>query len=124
MPIGTPPGLMPVMVVIETIRSLIRPLTLFIRLAANLIAGHLLLRLVGAGLDRTLRFLPRLAAQTLLSILEIAVAGVQAYVFVVLITLYLKEAFAHEISPGLANFTGVLKRCPKWWLEGRLHSRH
>ncbi|RPH76198.1 MAG: F0F1 ATP synthase subunit A, partial [Planctomycetaceae bacterium] len=39
---------MPVMVIIETVRSVIRPLTLAIRLAANIIAGHLLLTLLGS----------------------------------------------------------------------------
>ena len=47
-PLGTPAPLMPFMVVIEVIRNLIRPITLSVRLAANMIAGHLLLTLLGA----------------------------------------------------------------------------
>jgi len=46
-PIGTPNILMPFIVVIETIRNIIRPLTLAVRLSANIIAGHLLLTLLG-----------------------------------------------------------------------------
>jgi len=45
-PSGTPAFLMPIIVVIETVRNLIRPATLAIRLAANMVAGHLLLTLL------------------------------------------------------------------------------
>jgi F-type H+-transporting ATPase subunit a len=45
-PLGTPGGLVPFIVVIELVRTLIRPLTLAIRLAANIVAGHLLLLLL------------------------------------------------------------------------------
>ena len=46
-PQGTPPVLIPFMVCIETISNIIRPWTLAVRLAANIIAGHLLLTLLG-----------------------------------------------------------------------------
>jgi len=46
-PRGTPVALMPVIVIIETVRNVIRPGTLSIRLAANIVAGHLLLTLLG-----------------------------------------------------------------------------
>ncbi|WP_414887680.1 F0F1 ATP synthase subunit A, partial [Sphingomonas sp. Leaf339] len=46
-PQGTPPVLIPFIVCIETIRNIIRPLTLAVRLSANIIAGHLLLTLLG-----------------------------------------------------------------------------
>jgi hypothetical protein len=46
-PQGTSTILIPFMVVIETIRNLIRPGTLAVRLTANIIAGHLLLTLLG-----------------------------------------------------------------------------
>ena len=45
-PIGTPYVLMPIIVLIELVRNLIRPLTLSVRLAANLVAGHLLMTLI------------------------------------------------------------------------------
>merc|ERR1711982_260276 len=47
-PTGTPGVLMPAMVVIESVRMVIRPLTLAVRLAANIVAGHLLLSLMGS----------------------------------------------------------------------------
>ncbi len=93
MPLGTPPVLMPFMVLIETISNLIRPGTLAVRLAANIIAGHLLLVLLGnQGPNLTSVFLTVLIiTQILLLVLESAVAVIQSYVFAVLATLYSSE---------------------------------
>nr|YP_009503153.1 ATP synthase F0 subunit 6 [Metopograpsus quadridentatus]AXA13755.1 ATP synthase F0 subunit 6 [Metopograpsus quadridentatus]AYU57094.1 ATP synthase F0 subunit 6 [Metopograpsus quadridentatus]UBD09531.1 ATP synthase F0 subunit 6 [Metopograpsus quadridentatus] len=92
-PQGTPPALMPFMVLIETVSNIIRPGTLAIRLAANMIAGHLLLTLLGGtGPSLTLSILSILLfAQILLLLLEAAVAVIQSYVFAVLSTLYTSE---------------------------------
>uniref|UniRef100_UPI00315C4C1B ATP synthase F0 subunit 6 n=1 Tax=Tuerkayana magnum TaxID=3018951 RepID=UPI00315C4C1B len=92
-PQGTPFALMPFMVLIETISNVIRPGTLAIRLAANMIAGHLLLTLLGGtGPSLSLSILFILVfAQILLLILESAVAIIQSYVFAVLSTLYTSE---------------------------------
>nr|AML25880.1 ATP synthase F0 subunit 6 [Staphylinidae sp. BMNH 1274178] len=92
-PQGTPPVLMPFMVVIETISNIIRPGTLAVRLAANMIAGHLLMTLLGnTGSSMSLMMLNILIiAQFLLLILESAVAIIQSYVFAVLSTLYSSE---------------------------------
>lgn len=92
-PNGTPVILIPFIVVIETIRNIIRPLTLAIRLAANIIAGHLLITLLTAATPVTpLLAIPFIiSAQIALAILEVAVAFIQAYVFRVLITLYAAE---------------------------------
>jgi len=92
-PTGTPGPLIPVIVVIETVSNLIRPGALAVRLAANMVAGHLLLSLLGgqgarAGGAVLLAVLIRLF---LLIILECAVACIQAYVFTILRTLYLDE---------------------------------
>lgn len=95
-PNGTPTILIPFIVVIETIRNLIRPLTLAIRLAANIIAGHLLITLLTSATPLTPFFLLPLiySAQIALARLEIAVAFIQAYVFRVLITLYTAESIS------------------------------
>nr|WFP43257.1 ATP synthase F0 subunit 6 [Rhomboptera ligata] len=93
MPQGTPPLLMPFMVCIETVSNLIRPGTLAIRLAANMIAGHLLLTLLGST-GPSLSGLPLgllMVTQTALLLLESAVAMIQAYVFTILVTLYTSE---------------------------------
>lgn len=93
-PQGTPTVLMPFIVIIETIRNLIRPGTLAIRLTANMIAGHLLITLLSSATPLTpMSALPLLLIrQTALTLLEIAVAFIQAYVFSVLITLYAAES--------------------------------
>nr|AML25721.1 ATP synthase F0 subunit 6 [Staphylinidae sp. BMNH 1274234] len=92
-PQGTPAVLMPFMVMIESISNIIRPGTLAVRLAANMIAGHLLMTLLGnTGSSMNLWMLNILIiTQLLLLVLESAVAIIQSYVFAVLSTLYSSE---------------------------------
>nr|YP_009995406.1 ATP synthase F0 subunit 6 [Ochthebius lividipennis]QNP09822.1 ATP synthase F0 subunit 6 [Ochthebius lividipennis] len=92
-PQGTPPILMPFMVCIETISNIIRPGTLAVRLAANMIAGHLLMTLLGnTGPSMSLMMINILIIiQLLLLLLESAVAIIQSYVFAILSTLYSSE---------------------------------
>jgi F-type H+-transporting ATPase subunit a len=84
---------MPFMVCIETISNIIRPGTLAVRLAANIIAGHLLLTLLGNTGNSLPHFLIILliGAQIALLVLESAVSIIQSYVFAVLRTLYSRE---------------------------------
>lgn len=92
-PQGTPPILIPFIVCIETIRNLIRPGTLAVRLAANIIAGHLLLTLLG-NTGSLLNFSIiniLIIIQILLLTLEFAVSIIQSYVFAILRTLYSRE---------------------------------
>nr|WID87033.1 ATP synthase F0 subunit 6 [Carausius sp.] len=92
-PLGTPNALMPFMVCIETISNMIRPGTLAVRLSANMIAGHLILSLLGntiLKMDINMMWM-MLLIQMLLLTLEIAVAMIQGYVFTVLSILYSKE---------------------------------
>nr|APX39970.1 ATP synthase F0 subunit 6 [Lachnaia hirta] len=92
-PQGTPAILMPFMVCIETISNIIRPGTLAIRLSANMIAGHLLMTLLGnTGTSLSIIMINFLIiTQILLLILESAVSIIQSYVFAVLTTLYSSE---------------------------------
>jgi F-type H+-transporting ATPase subunit a len=92
-PQGTPNILIPFIILIETIRRIIRPITLTIRLTANIIAGHLLLTLLGnMGPKIILFIIPFLLfTQLILLILESAVSIIQSYVFSILITLYSRE---------------------------------
>lgn len=92
-PQGTPPVLIPFIVCIETIRNIIRPGTLAVRLMANIIAGHLLITLLGnTGPQLRLIIINLLIiVQLLLLVLESAVAIIQSYVFAVLRTLYSRE---------------------------------
>lgn len=92
-PQGTPFVLIPFIVCIESIRNIIRPITLTVRLTANIIAGHLLLTLlreIGPNLNPLLSPIIIISASILLT-LESAVAIIQSYVFSVLITLYSSE---------------------------------
>nr|YP_003848791.1 ATP synthase F0 subunit 6 [Hapalogenys nigripinnis]ADL14729.1 ATP synthase F0 subunit 6 [Hapalogenys nigripinnis]QNR01178.1 ATP synthase F0 subunit 6 [Hapalogenys nigripinnis] len=96
LPEGTPTALIPVLIVIETISLFIRPLALGVRLTANLTAGHLLIQLIGTASFVLLPLMPTVGLLTtallfLLTLLEIAVAFIQAYVFVLLLSLYLQE---------------------------------
>ena len=92
-PQGTPPVLIPFIVLIETIRNVIRPGTLAVRLAANMMAGHLLLTLSGGTGPALNSYLLTILifSQILLLTLESAVAIIQSYVFAILRTLFARE---------------------------------
>lgn len=93
-PLGTPTALIMFIVLIELIRALIRPITLRIRLSANIIAGHLLISLITSGDISIFTFVPILRNLILIT-LESAVALIQAYVFSILITLYIREVYVN-----------------------------
>nr|YP_010528131.1 ATP synthase F0 subunit 6 [Priassus spiniger]UXW64233.1 ATP synthase F0 subunit 6 [Priassus spiniger] len=92
-PNGTPNLLMPFMVLIETISNIIRPGSLAVRLTANMIAGHLLMSLLGNKSLNVNELVLSLIimVQIMLMMFEAAVAIIQAYVFSVLTTLYSSE---------------------------------
>ena len=92
-PTGTPGALIPVIVIIETVSNVIRPGTLSIRLAANIVAGHLLLTLLGSQGPNAqgIVLLVLMGRLILLLCLELAVACIQAYVFTILRSLNLNE---------------------------------
>lgn len=93
-PQGTPVILIPFIVIIESIRLIIRPFTLAIRLTANIIAGHLLLSLLGSSgnlINNPFILILIITSQLILYILEISVSIIQAYVFSILSTLYRRE---------------------------------
>nr|WIF29555.1 ATP synthase F0 subunit 6 [Hylomys suillus microtinus] len=96
LPQGTPLALIPMLILIETISLFIQPMALAVRLTANITAGHLLIHLIGGATmvltsistpTALLSFLILL----LLTILEFAVALIQAYVFTLLVSLYLHD---------------------------------
>ena len=99
-PVGTPRFLIPVIVIIETVRNIIRPLTLSIRLAANIVAGHLLLTLLGSQgpLLSLFNLSLLMIGLFLLLLLEVAVACIQSYVFTILSSLYLNELIRNRFN--------------------------
>ncbi|MDE2364377.1 MAG: F0F1 ATP synthase subunit A [Hyphomicrobiales bacterium] len=102
-PSGVTPALLPFIVLIEIISFAARPITLSVRLFANMLAGHITLKvfggfvamLLGAGVSAVIFPLP-LIAIILLFALELLVAVLQAYVFAILTCVYLNDA----IHPG------------------------
>lgn len=96
-PQRTPAVLIPFMVLIESISNMIRPGTLAVRLTANIIAGHLLITLLGNQTSNRsgIILLILVNVQILLIVLELAVSIIQSYVFTVLITLYTREIHSH-----------------------------
>nr|WOW99000.1 ATP synthase F0 subunit 6 [Oecleopsis sp.] len=90
LPSGTPMLLMPFMIMIETISNLIRPISLSVRLTANMIAGHLLMTLLGE--INSLKTIPLIfIMKMILMMFETAISIIQAYVFTILSTLYSSE---------------------------------
>jgi len=98
-PSGVPPVLLLLMVPIEVISFLSRPLSLSVRLFANMLAGHIALKifagfigmLFAGGIWAILSPLP-FALTVALTALEMLVAMLQAYVFAVLTCVYLADA--------------------------------
>lgn len=95
-PLRTPLPLSQFIVLIETVRQIIRPITLSVRLAANITAGHILIALC----RNTITIISRLSfVLMILILLEAAVAFIQSYVFTVLTTIYLREAYDKPTPP-------------------------
>nr|YP_008379039.1 ATP synthase subunit 6 [Leontopithecus rosalia]YP_009489717.1 ATP synthase F0 subunit 6 [Leontopithecus chrysopygus]AGM47533.1 ATP synthase subunit 6 [Leontopithecus rosalia]AWH02149.1 ATP synthase subunit 6 [Leontopithecus chrysopygus]QXN53102.1 ATP synthase F0 subunit 6 [Leontopithecus rosalia] len=96
LPQGTPIPLIPMLIIIETISLFIQPVALAVRLTANITAGHLLMHLLG---DTTLTLLSIYLSTSTITIiiiillitLELGVALIQAYVFTLLVSLYLHD---------------------------------
>nr|ALE33005.1 ATP synthase F0 subunit 6 [Plecotus macrobullaris] len=96
LPQGTPLPLIPMLVIIETISLFIQPMALAVRLTANITAGHLLIHLIGSATLALMNISMTTATVTfiilvLLTVLEFAVALIQAYVFTLLVSLYLHD---------------------------------
>ena len=93
LPTGVPLFMAPLLVPIEIISYLARPVTLALRLFANMMAGHTMLAVFGGfvGLLGVFGFAPFLVIVALMA-LEVVVALLQAYVFTILTCLYLNDA--------------------------------
>lgn len=92
-PSGIPFMLKPLMLVIELFSYLIRPFSLGLRLGANLIAGHVMLAVVGGLIHISGNFwlLPMIAVVAI-AIFESAIAMFQGYIFVILSSTYISSA--------------------------------
>jgi len=93
-PEGSPFVLSPLIVMIERVSHLIRPFTLSIRLAANIIAGHLIIGLLSKiSIIGLFGFFSSLILQNILFILEFGVTVIQGFVFRILLLLYALEYY-------------------------------
>ena len=100
LPSGAPIGLAPLLVVIELISYIFRPISLGVRLFANMTAGHSLLAIIAGfgwsiGTSNSIFAIAGLIPVGVIVViygLEFAVAFLQAYVFGVLLCIYLKDA--------------------------------
>ena len=94
LPGGAPRWLNPFLVLIETIRISVRPITLRFRLAANITAGHIVLTLIGIYLAYRIFTLSSFLSATLILIqigyimFEIGICLIQAFIFCLLLSLY------------------------------------
>ena len=99
-PQGAPKLLAPLIIPIEVISYLSRPVSLSIRLFANMVAGHVMFEvfaafnqlLASAGAVGTVLGIVPLALNVVLVGFELLVAGLQAYVFAILTCIYLHDA--------------------------------
>nr|YP_010449192.1 ATP synthase F0 subunit 6 [Docophoroides brevis]UTT72584.1 ATP synthase F0 subunit 6 [Docophoroides brevis] len=93
-PLGSPNVLAPFLVLIETVSLLIRPFSLSIRMMSNMMAGHMIMVLIASPVSINSSFYMVISIVTIqcgLTLFEMCVAIVQAYVFMNLMSLYLKE---------------------------------
>lgn len=99
-PSGTPLPLVPVLVLIETLSYTSRAISLGLRLSANILSGHLLMLIIGSLIltlmsssifGLLLGFIPLLGLIAI-TILEFAIAMIQAYVFSILFSSYVKDS--------------------------------
>lgn len=93
LPRGAPTWLNPFLILIETIRIIVRPLTLAFRIAANIRAGHIVLILVRLYISSTIitvrsRTLILLVIDTFYFAFELGICLVQAFIFCILLTTY------------------------------------
>nr|QTT61138.1 ATP synthase F0 subunit 6 [Tritia cuvierii] len=97
LPMGAPAPLNPFLVIIETVSIMVRPITLSVRLTANMSAGHIVLTLIGNYLTASFfmssifSMLLLLSIQVLYTVFEFGISMIQAYIFCLLITLYSDE---------------------------------
>jgi len=94
LPAGTPWWLAPLMVVIELFAYLARPVSLSLRLAANMVAGHVLLKVMAGFVVSMAIYLKILPIPFIVVLIgfELFVAALQAYIFTILSCVYLNDA--------------------------------
>lgn len=98
LPAGAPAVINPFLILVETVRICVRPITLSVRLAANIGAGHIVIGLIGTylrsayfGFFGLFGFFVLIGVQIFYFFFEFGVGFIQRYIFVLLINLYADE---------------------------------
>lgn len=96
LPAGTPWWLAPLMILLETFTYLFRPVSLSIRLAANMIAGHTILKVIASFVSYEFLTVSPLSFifVMILTVFELFIAMLQAYIFAILTCVYLSDSLA------------------------------
>lgn len=101
LPAGTPIYLAPILVIIEVISYLFRPLTLGVRIFANILAGHIMIKLFADfsvmmteafGLSGVAMAMLPVIMMTVLYGFEVMIFLVQSYIFILITSLYIRDA--------------------------------
>nr|YP_010944309.1 ATP synthase F0 subunit 6 [Acanthochitona mahensis]WLW42185.1 ATP synthase F0 subunit 6 [Acanthochitona mahensis] len=97
LPSGAPSVLNPFLVLVESVSIMVRPVTLSVRLSANMSAGHIILGLLGSYLSSGifsyswLVLVVLVVVQIFYSVFEVGIGLIQAYIFSLLISLYSED---------------------------------
>jgi F-type H+-transporting ATPase subunit a len=96
-PSGVPKAFAPLMLIIEFFAYLARPVTLAVRLAVNMVAGHTMMKVIAGFVASMGAFglIPVLFNSALVGF-EFFVAGLQAYIFSMLACIYINDALSHH----------------------------
>ena len=98
-PSGVPKALLPFLVIIEVVSYLIRPFSLAVRLFANMLAGHTLLNILSGFTFSMLKkgmlmaIIP-IVFVVFIVILEFCIAAIQAYIFCILVSIYINDIYS------------------------------
>jgi F-type H+-transporting ATPase subunit a len=101
LPMGTPLAIAPLMIVIELVSYLFRPVTMGLRLFANILSGHLMLKLFSdfcvmlidnLGATGVAASILPMAGMVIMYFAEVSVVAIQSYVFIVISAIYVKDA--------------------------------
>jgi F-type H+-transporting ATPase subunit a len=96
-PKNMPAWLLPLLVCVEFLSFTLRPISLGVRLFANMLAGHILLHILAGAFIFLLGItivlaIPAFAVVTAIAVLELGISFLQAYIFTILLAIYLKDS--------------------------------
>jgi F-type H+-transporting ATPase subunit a len=96
-PKNMPMWLLPLLTCVETLSYFLRPVSLGVRLFANMLAGHILLHILAGATMFLVKLtyaliIPALIVVSAISVLELGISFLQAYIYTILLTIYLRDS--------------------------------